>query len=532
MTSHAKSTGSRRRRSRRSTVIGASAAAAALVGGTVIALASSASAATVGAVYSTTSDWGNGYSGQYDISNSSSGTISDWKLSFDLPAGAKISSLWNATFTASGQHVTVTPANWDSTLTTGQHAIVGFVVSGSGAPTGCAINGADCSTGSAPTPSGQPTTASAAPSASASASAKPSASAGATPTKSATATPTPSATATTGSGTGTAATSAFSPYVDTSLYPAFDTAAASAAGGAKNYNLAFITAGSTCTPEWGGVSALDNTGVPGQIAALRAAGGDVRVSFGGANGTELAESCTSASSLAAAYQKVIDTYGLTKVDFDIEGAATTDTAGITRRNQAIAQLQATAKAAGKTLEVSYTLPVLPSGLVQSGTDVLTNAKSNGVDVSAVNIMAMDYGDSAAPSPSGQMGTYAIDAATATQAQVKSIFGLSDADAWKHVAVTPMIGVNDTNTEVFTVADAQQLATFASTKHLAWLSMWSAGRDNECPGGAQPTASATCSSVVQTPDQFVDTLGASSREPPDSPREKAGCNRLHQQKWTL
>jgi hypothetical protein len=506
MTSHAKPTGSRRR-SRRSTVIGASAVAAALVGGTVVALAASAGAATVGAVYSTTSDWGNGYSGQYDVSNSSSGTISNWKLSFDLPAGAKISSLWNATFTASGQHITVTPASWDSTLTTGQHAVVGFVVNGSGAPTGCAVNGADCSTGSAPTPSGQPTTA--APSASAkpsaSATAKPTASA--TPTKSATPTPTPSATASTGSGSGTAATSGFSPYVDTSLYPAFDTAAASAAGGAKNYNLAFVLAGGGCTPEWGGVSALDSTGVPGQIAALRKAGGDVRVSFGGANGTELAESCTSVSSLAAAYQKVIDTYGLTKIDFDIEGGATTDTTGITRRDQAIAQLQATAKAAGKTLEVSFTLPVLPSGLVQSGTDLLQNAKSNGVAVSAVNIMAMDYGDGAAPSPSGRMGTYAIDAATATQAQVKSIFGLSDADAWKHVAVTPMIGVNDTSTEVFTVADAQQLATFASTKHLAWLSMWSATRDKQCSGGAQAWADASCSSIVQSTYAFAKAFGA-------------------------
>ncbi|MFC1444177.1 cellulose binding domain-containing protein [Streptacidiphilus sp. N1-10] len=519
MSSHARSSkqakpaGSRRRRSRRSTVIGASAAAAALVGGSVIALAASASAATVGAVYSTTSNWGSGYTGQYDVDNSSSGTISNWKLSFDLPAGAKISSLWNATYTASGQHITVTPASWDSTLTAGQHAVVGFVVNGSGAPTGCAINGADCSTGSAPTPSGQPTTAapsataSAKPTASASATAKPSASASATPTKTATATPAPSATATTGSGSGTAATSGFSPYVDTSLYPAFDTAAASAAGGAKNYNLAFVLAGSACTPEWGGVSALDSTGVPGQIAALRKAGGDVRVSFGGANGTELAESCTSVSSLAAAYQKVIDTYGLTKIDFDIEGGATTDTAGITRRNQAIAQLQATAKAAGKTLEVSYTLPVLPSGLVQSGTDILQSAKSNGVDVAAVNIMAMDYGDGAAPSPSGRMGTYAIDAATATQAQVKSIFGLSDADAWKHVAVTPMIGVNDTSTEVFTVADAQQLATFASTKHLAWLSMWSATRDKQCAGGAQTWADASCSSIVQSTYAFAKAFGA-------------------------
>jgi hypothetical protein len=30
---------------------------------------------------------------------------------------------------------------------------------------------------------------------------------------------------------------------------------------------------------------------------------------------------------------------------------------------------------------------------------------------------------------------------------------------------------------------------------------------ECPGGAQGFAQPACSSVVQTPDQFMDTLGA-------------------------
>ena len=505
---HSRSTrGARRRRSRRGTLIGASAVAAALVGGTVVALASSAGAATVGAVYSTTSDWGSGYSGQYDVSNPTSSTISTWSLTFDLPAGAKISSLWNASYTADGQKITVTPAGWDATLTSSEHAVVGFVVQGSGTPTGCTINGADCSTGAAPTTSGQP---SSAPTSSASStpSATPTTGGGSTPTGAPSTPAGPGSSPTTGGGSsGTSTDAAFSPYVDTSLWPAYDTVGAAKAGAAQNYNLAFITAGSSCTPEWGGVSTLASTPDPGEINELRAAGGDVRVSFGGANGTELAESCTSVSSLAAAYQQVITAYKLTKIDFDVEGAAAADTAGITRRDQAIAQLQATAKAQGKTLDVSFTLPVLPSGLVQSGTDLLQDAKANGVDISAVNIMAMDYGDSAAPNPSGQMGTYAIDAATATEAQVKSIFGWTDAQAWAHVAVTPMIGVNDTSDEVFTVADATQLANFATTKHLAWLSMWSAGRDQECSGGAQSYASPSCSSIVQSQYAFAKAFGA-------------------------
>jgi Cellulose binding domain len=512
---HSRSTGGRRRRSRRGTVVGASAVAAVVVGGTLVALATSASAATVGAVYSSTSNWGNGYSGQYDVTNTSGSTLSTWSLSFALPAGSSITSLWNASYTAHGQQITVTPDSWDASLGSGQSAVVGFVVSGSGAPTGCTVDGADCSTGAAPTTSGQPSTPA---SATAAPTTSPSATPTTTPTTSGTpsaapssgtpsASATPSSSTGTGTGSGTSADAAFSPYVDTSLWPSYDTVAASRAGGSRNYNLAFITAGSGCTPEWGGVSTLASTPDPGEISELRAAGGDVRVSFGGASGTELAESCTSVSSLAAAYQQVISGYGLTKIDFDVEGAAADDTAGITRRDQAIAQLQATAKAQGRTLEVSFTLPVLPSGLVQSGTDLLQDAKANGVDISAVNIMAMDYGDSAAPNPSGQMGTYAIDAATATEAQLKSIFGWTDAQAWSHVAVTPMIGVNDTSDEVFTVANATQLAQFAATKHLAWLSMWSAARDQECSGGAQTYASPSCSSLVQSPYDFAKALGA-------------------------
>jgi hypothetical protein len=121
-------------------------------------------------------------------------------------------------------------------------------------------------------------------------------------------------------------------------------------------------------------------------------------------------------------------------------------------------------------------------------------------------MAMDYGDGAAPNPSGQMGTFAIDAATATDAQVASALGISDDAAWSKIAVTPMIGVNDTSDEIFTVANAKQLTAFAASKHLAWLSMWSAARDTQCSGGAQSFASPTCSSIVQTPDEFMNTLG--------------------------
>ncbi|MEU6393065.1 cellulose binding domain-containing protein [Streptomyces sp. NPDC046939] len=475
----------RRRISGRNKAIGGIVAAA-VVGGGAFVFASSASAASVGAAYTKTSSWQGGYTGQYVITNDTDRTQSTWTLEFDLPSGAKLSSLWNAESKVSGSHVTVTPASWDKEgIAAGKSVTVGFVVSGDADPTGCLINDAKCSAeggGPTPEPSGRPTDA---------------------PTPAPTPTPTsPAPSEPTGSpstGTGTTAGAAFAPYVDTSLYPKFDLVASSKATGVEEYNLAFITSGGSCAPKWGGVTDLGGDEVAAQIGALRSAGGDVRVSFGGASGTELALACSSAGDLAAAYQKVIDQFKLTKVDFDIEGAALPNTAANTKRATAIATLQKN----NPKLNVSFTLPVMPEGLTSDGVDFLKNAKANGVRTDLVNIMAMDYG----ASYSGDMGTYAEQAATATQAQIKTALGLSDAAAWKAVAVTPMIGVNDVASEIFKVDDATQLVSFAKAKGLGGLSMWSATRDKACPGGATNSAQPTCSSIEQSANAFQKAFAA-------------------------
>ncbi|MEV8566787.1 cellulose binding domain-containing protein [Streptomyces sp. NPDC051322] len=459
--------------------------AAAVAGGGAFALTGTAQAASVGAAYTKTADWNGGYTGEYVVTNDADKTLTDWTLEFDLPAGTKLSSLWNASSTVDGQHVTVKPASWDKAgIAAGKSVTIGFVTTATGTagdPTGCVIDGAKCSvdTGGTPEPSGRPTE-SPQPT-------PPPASSSPTPTGS--------------TGTGTTTGAGFAPYIDTSLYPAYDLLDTVDKTGVKEFNLAFITSGGSCAPLWGGVTALGDDKVASQIGALRAKGGDVRVSFGGASGTELGIACKSADELAAAYGKVIDTYKITKVDFDIEGSALPDTASNTRRAQAIAQLQKSHPG----LDVSYTLPVMPEGLTQPGVDLVSNAKKNGVKISAVNVMAMDYG----ASYSGDMGDYATQAATATQAQIKSVLGLSDADAWKAVAVTPMIGVNDVNTETFKVDDATQIADFAKSKGLGRLSMWSGTRDKACPGGPKNSADASCSSIDQAPLAFTKAFAANN-----------------------
>ncbi|MER6682791.1 glycoside hydrolase family 18 protein [Streptomyces olivaceoviridis] len=485
----------RRRISGRNKAIGGLVTAAVIGGGAVL-LTGTANAAGANAAYTRTSDWSTGYTAQYVVTNNTGQAEKTWTLEFDLPAGARLSSLWNGESSVSGQHVTVKPATWDTDgLAPGKSVTVGFVVNGSGDPTGCRIDDARCSAdgGATPEPSGRPTQTTQPPTPA------PTSTSTSAPTQSAPATQSATPTPTGSTGSGTTASAGFAPYVDTSLYPAFDLLGAADATGVKNYNLAFLTDGGGCTPKWGGVTDLTSDAVAAQIGALRAKGGDVRVSFGGASGSELATTCSSADALAAAYGKAVDSYRLTKVDFDVEGGALPDTAANTRRAQAIAKLQAQHPG----LDVSFTLPVMPEGLTQDGVNLLANAKSNGVRINTVNIMAMDYG----ASYSGDMGTYAEQAATATQAQVKSVLGLSDSAAWKAVAVTPMIGVNDVSSEVFKVDDAAQLVDFARSKGLGWLSMWSATRDKQCAGGTKPTADATCSSVTQEPFAFSKAFGA-------------------------
>ncbi|HEX4789425.1 MAG TPA: cellulose binding domain-containing protein [Actinospica sp.] len=475
------------------TAIGAGATLAVAGGG--LLLATGANAAVPAAAFTESSAWDGGYTGQYTITNTTGAAISSWKVVFALPSGSTVDSLWNGAETASGQTYTVANADWNGTLAAGASTSFGFTVNGTGEPVGCTINGSACGGTGTPTASASASkTATAAPSASA------------TATKTATSSPTATATATStgtgssGGGTSSGSFGKFSPYTDLSLYPLYNLSAQASTEGTKYFNLAFVTAGSNCTPEWGGVTAINDSSISGDIASLRAAGGDVRVSFGGEAGTELAQSCTSASSLAAAYQSVVKQYSLTEIDFDVEGAAIADTNSINLRNQAIATLEQE----DPGLQVSYTLPVLPSGLTSEGVAVLANAKADGAGIAAVNVMAMDYGSSFP----GDMATLAEQAATATMKQVQSVWtNLSTAQAYAKIAVTPMIGVNDDSAETFTVADASSLASFAKTNGLAWLAMWSATRDSECSGGAQTFASATCSSVVQSAGAFGQALSA-------------------------
>jgi chitinase len=98
------------------------------------------------ATFTKSSDWGTGYEGKYTITNGSGSTL-NWRVEFDLPSGATISSFWDSSLTKSGNHVTAV-GTWNASLAPGASTSFGWIGAPGGiAPSNCLLNGASCSAG-------------------------------------------------------------------------------------------------------------------------------------------------------------------------------------------------------------------------------------------------------------------------------------------------------------------------------------------------------------------------------------------------
>src|SRR5271168_5359847 len=113
----------------------------------------------------------------------------------------------------------------------------------------------------------------------------------------------------------------FAPYMYIGAGDHFKLTQCDDACGQKFYTIAFIIADHHKNPAWDGRFPMETNLYLDQIKEIRKRGGDVIVSFGGADGKELALAEPDAKNLEAKYQSVIDRYHLTWLDFDIEGDA-------------------------------------------------------------------------------------------------------------------------------------------------------------------------------------------------------------------
>ncbi len=295
----------------------------------------------------------------------------------------------------------------------------------------------------------------------------------------------------------------YAPYADCCLWPNF-AIENTAETGIFHYSLAFIVDDQTASgasPCWGGFSTLGMEYYLDRIDSLRAQGGDVIMSFGGANGIELAYAAADEFAARTAYKTVIDAYNLTSIDFDIEGMFVADPPSILRRSKAMKLLQDEYPG----LRISLTLPVSPAGLTANGVNVVQSALEQGVDLYCVNVMAMDYGPSVI-----DMGDAAISAGEATFLQLKTLYqsqgiSISDSAVWRKIGITPMIGQNDIPGEIFTLDDAVDVANWALTRRINRLAIWSANRDRPCNAPGDPLYS--CSHISQVPYEFSGIFGA-------------------------
>ncbi|MFB7918247.1 glycosyl hydrolase family 18 protein [Streptomyces sp. NPDC056061] len=299
----------------------------------------------------------------------------------------------------------------------------------------------------------------------------------------------------------------FAPYFES--WNGDSPAALSQQSGAKYLTMAFIQteARGSCTPYWNGDSSqpIAPSEFGADFTTIRSRGGDVIPSFGGYTadngGTEIADSCSSVDSIAAAYEKVITTYDVSRLDMDIEDNSLENSAGIDRRNKAIKKVQDWAAANGRPLQISYTLPTTTSGLADSGLAVLENAVSNGTQVDVVNLMTFDYYDGA----SHNMAQDTKTAISGLKDQLADLYpSKTEAQLWGMTGIIEMPGIDDYGpAETFTTADAPVVYDWAVSKGLSTLSFWALQRDNGgCPGTG---GNDTCSGIPQDTWYFSRTF---------------------------
>lgn len=274
----------------------------------------------------------------------------------------------------------------------------------------------------------------------------------------------------------------YSPYADLTLdvkwnseyqdLDPIDLANLGAQNQIKAFHLGFITDAGSCEAAWGGYTsyALNQQWAKRLTDAMAKQGMKTTISFGGASGNDLSMNC-STEQLLSIFEKTASTYQAKKLDFDVENG----TANVPKLISTLKKFQDLHPA----IELSLTLPVMPEGLAPREKDLVSQAVEAQLKFS-VNLMAMDYGD-AYP---GDMGTYAKNAAIAVHDFLKSKYPHDSNEAiWQKISITPMIGLNDTPSEQFTLANASSLKAFAIENHLEGLGIWSINRDKPCTHGA-------------------------------------------------
>ncbi|OUM60506.1 glycoside hydrolase family 18 protein, partial [Piromyces sp. E2] len=287
-------------------------------------------------------------------------------------------------------------------------------------------------------------------------------------------------------------TNVFAPYVQVSSDNEVSSSKVINKTGSKYFTYGFLNAKSVNgeeIPYWdGGRGAYNKGELDSDMETVKKNGGNIIISFGGADGRELATVIENESKLYKAYENVINYFKLTWIDLDIEGEMLKKSGANSRRNKVMKKL----KENYPNLVVAYTLAASYSnGLEKEGRNLLKDAYKQGLQVDVVNVMAMDYDTVGEKDGKKKMGQYAIQTAEKAYEQIKEI-GFKNTK----IGITPMIGRNDSRNEIFTLDNAREVLEYAQSHNwIRLLSFWSINRDNG-NGGNSSEVSDSYSSIKQ------------------------------------
>lgn len=229
-----------------------------------------------------------------------------------------------------------------------------------------------------------------------------------------------------------------------------------------------------------------------------AAGGQLLISFGGAEGVYAEIACEDDNQLFTMMEKLMQDSSTRRFDFDIEGRQLQNEEATARRTRVLARLQAKYP----DLYVSFSLPGWLQGLNADAMNLLTTTLAAGVRIDMVNVMTQTFGvenlrTMVVPSTVAQASMTTF---VAVANQLTTIYRDKTAtQLYAMMGMTPMIGKNDDGS-VFTLDDARTLANFAKQNNIGMLSYWSFQRDrNQSTSGANNLQ--TFSGVAQSDFQF-------------------------------
>jgi chitinase len=257
--------------------------------------------------------------------------------------------------------------------------------------------------------------------------------------------------------------------------------------GVSALTLAFAT-GECGAESWDGMEPRD--WVNANLPALDRAGIDYIISTGGEAG---AFTCASDAGMETFIARYASSH-LVGIDFDIERGQSDEIL------DSLARRIAAARQKHPELRMSFTLATWAAadgsgaGLNADGERVMRAIRAAGIGDFYVNLMVMDYGEATARNcvvVAGvcHMGRSAIQAAR----NLNERYGVP----LDRIELTPMLGVNDVTSNIFTLDDARIVGRFVGESGLGGLHFWSLDRDTPCPHGGAGVSS-TCSGLASVP----------------------------------